>query len=68
MPEWLAGAKEFFQDSNNRNFAIGLLMLFVFFYIASGESAQEKQQRFFKVLLVAVFFGFLYGLYFFIKT
>ncbi len=60
--------KEFFQDSNNRNFALALLFLFVFFYVASGEGAEEKQQRFFKLLLIAVFLGFLYGLYFFIKT
>lgn len=68
MPEWVAGVKESFQDSNNRNFALGLLFLFVFFYVVSGESAEEKQQRFFKLLLIGVFLGFLCGLYFFIKT
>jgi hypothetical protein len=63
------GLKSFLADSNNQSFLLGLLALFVLFYILRGETGTEKFQRFFKVVLCSALLAFLYALYyFFIKN
>lgn len=57
--------KEWFLDSNTRNFIIGFVSICLVYYISRGEDHNEKIHRLFKSVLVVIFvvvvFALLYG-------
>lgn len=56
--------KDWFLDSNIRNFVIGIVSLGLLYYIYRGQDHHEKTHRLFKSVLSVIFLIVLYAMFY----